>query len=1504
MTISPVQNNPNTNSIVPSPSVNNNNNSNGITSVQTNTTTGTASIPITAYQLPPLTKSNNHSLSSNYTLNVTATATTTTTGPTTSTPSITSSTTNTINDHNFRNSTVSPPFNNHNTVQQQRSAISETISNNDNSTNKYHESIQKKPSNFPTMINTRPLLSPFSNNNNSNNNKEMNNIPPPLQQLQQQQPATSSISPSDNNSSSNSGGRPLNVKDALSYLDQVKVRFSERPEVYNQFLDIMKDFKSQTIDTPGVIERVSTLFRGHPNLTSGFNAFLPPGYNIYNDPKNPDIIRVTTPTGPMTLNHNNTNDIYNNSAPHHQLPHPLLNKAPSNPIYYGSNYNAPPPLSSGPPPTSIHQNNPFTNSAYQYQPPSHENKINANSEQIVSSNNNNTSSLYHSHQQQQYHTQYQYSQQQQQQQYYNNQQPVIDQRPTIDQQNPTSYQSPPSISSQPTTTTNNNNNKSTKGKRPAVDFNNAITYVNKIKNRFTHDSDIYKQFLELLQTYQKDERRIDEVYSQVQLLFQGHPDLLDEFHQFLPEVVEGRGNKRSLENNAAISSTLPAGKKKRQGLKRNKHSVDSNNYEDNDQYTRLDGPSTYNTNNTNNNSSSQVFDPKNPMVSAEEIELFDHIHKHIGNKPSYEVFLKLLNLYSQDIIDLDELVKRVNTFLGSKPELMIWFKAVIGYDSSTSSTPTVERPTTSIQKPDLVRCETVNDSPSYRRVPKEWQYQPCSGRDSLCWEVLNDEYASHPIWASEDSGYATAKKNIYEEYMHRCEEERYEYDVNIEANLNTIALLEPIEKELESMPVEEQEHFKLSPGLGGQSISIYERTLKKIYGTERGAEVIEMIYSEPARTIPIIMKRLKQKDEEWSKAQREWNKAWRESDEKNYYKSLDYQGLTFKSSERKTVTNRYLLNEIESLYQHDDNENEKDKDHHHHSIQNDEQKSNHSTPSLTTIPHLSYQISDVEIFDDILYLINIYMDHQNGFSSNDKNRVQKFFKSFVPAFFNMNDAHFILGNKCSNNDNMNQNENKINHKMDEEDDDNDSAATPTSIYSEDDFDEDHQKQKRQKRRQKPIHVKSRSSSRLNHTESSATTINSVNMNEQSLDDKLSKDNITKKNEDNNEKEIEKSMDTEMKINEHHEINNNNPSSSSSSPVILPKSISPINSSSPEYEDRDTMEIMEIASSMTTPKFCHRMINHLYGNNYFYCFLRLFEMIYSRLFKIKKKSEEMAKDPRCYSVNETAEQLGLISSRFEDVDISQGGYKALLDQIDRFFDSDIDAATFEENIRFLFKTDAYTIFNIDKLIQTIIKQIQTLATDEKSVDLLMLYQDNQRISNDFIYRPLSVYRTQAENLLGNNDHFFRISYNKKNHQLLIFLLDNDDEETPDEQENYEDYVQDFMNWKVAQNSKLSTTQPSILKRNLQISRHLLNDVIIDNKLHYMINHDDKHYRLSYKQNTEYLFYRQPMTATTASPSSPSISSKWEHSLSLKKKLDHHQGLEKMEVDAKQLLIGIK
>lgn len=162
----------------------------------------------------------------------------------------------------------------------------------------------------------------------------------------------------------------------------------------------------------------------------------------------------------------------------------------------------------------------------------------------------------------------------------------------------------------------------------------------------------------------------------------------------------------------------------------------------------------------------------------------------------------------------------------------------------------------------------------------------CSGRDSLCWEVLNDEWVSVPSMGAEEV-FLASKKNPFEEALHRSEDERHEYDFHIEANLRTIALLEPIAARIATMEPEERMTFRLKPGLGNQSKSIYQRIIKKVYGKEMGREVIQALHENPCTSVPIVLARLKQKDEEWKRALREWNRVWREVDAKNFYRSLD-----------------------------------------------------------------------------------------------------------------------------------------------------------------------------------------------------------------------------------------------------------------------------------------------------------------------------------------------------------------------------------------------------------------------------------------------------------------------------------------------------------------------------------------------------------------------------------------------------------------------------------------
>ena len=155
-------------------------------------------------------------------------------------------------------------------------------------------------------------------------------------------------------------GQRLTTDDALTYLKDVKEKFKDDKEKYNEFLEVMKDFKAQRVDTAGVITRVKDLFKGHRKLILGFNTFLPRGYEI-------------------TL------------------------------------------------------------------PPEVEEK-----------------------------------------------------------------------------------------KQPAVEFDQAINYVNKIKARFQTDEHVYKAFLEILNMYRKGSKNITEVYQEVAMLFAHHSDLLQEFTYFLP----------------------------------------------------------------------------------------------------------------------------------------------------------------------------------------------------------------------------------------------------------------------------------------------------------------------------------------------------------------------------------------------------------------------------------------------------------------------------------------------------------------------------------------------------------------------------------------------------------------------------------------------------------------------------------------------------------------------------------------------------------------------------------------------------------------------------------------------------------------------------------------------------------------------------------------------------------------------------------------------------------
>jgi paired amphipathic helix protein Sin3a len=262
--------------------------------------------------------------------------------------------------------------------------------------------------------------------------------------------------------------------------------------------------------------------------------------------------------------------------------------------------------------------------------------------------------------------------------------------------------------------------------------------------------------------------------------------------------------------------------------------------------------------------------------------------------------------------------------------------------------------------------------------------------------VLNDEWVSHPTWASEDNSVFQAhKKNIYEEAMHRCEEERHEFDFHLEAMSKTISALENINMKIQQMTAEEKSTFKLKPGLGLPNKSIYQRIVRKVYGKDAGTEVITTLHDCPAVAVPIVLQRLKAKDEDWRRAQREWNKVWREVDARNFYKSLDHQGITFKVTDKKSLTTKALVSQIE--------------------IVRDEQMSGRgalldpSANRIKPVHQLAYRLSDPAVLKDATKLTLAYLDRLPIYSHSEKERIEKWLLEFLVLFFVLDKEGFERG---------------------------------------------------------------------------------------------------------------------------------------------------------------------------------------------------------------------------------------------------------------------------------------------------------------------------------------------------------------------------------------------------------------------------------------------------------------------------------------------------------------
>ncbi|KAG1451440.1 hypothetical protein G6F56_008088 [Rhizopus delemar] len=561
-------------------------------------------------------------------------------------------------------------------------------------------------------------------------------------------------------------------------------------------------------------------------------------------------------------------------------------------------------------------------------------------------------------------------------------------------------------------------------------------------------------------------------------------------------------------------------------------------------------------------------------------------------------------------------------------------------------------------------------------------------------------------------------------------------------------------KKIGVLTSEEKTSFKLSSDFGSSTKTVYQRILKKVYGSQKGLEIIRLLHDNPSQTVPIVLKRLRQKDDEWKRAQREWNKIWREVESKNYWKSLDHQGIIFKVTDRKTLTTKSLVTEARETQE------------------------------------FSFLMNDASIFKDVSRLVYFFLDRQPVYNPEDCDSMRTFMDMVIPMMFDLQDVEPSIMTA----DNL---------VMEEAD--NDEFDDKSSVHSLDSmlasqrskrFSGIHDKRPRRNRHERKDRLLKNVLMRNTKIQSSSDEDDADDEDEQ--DHIRQESSVEEQQDDTDDDQVEKMEED------------------------LPEEVEKEPSLEPENQKT------------------------------------LYQVLYDRLYKMKKLDIEFRKDQeKSRKATKEALDLGITPRRFKalGMDTKQGYYNVLLALIDKLFEGDIDQQTFEESVRYIFGTDAYILFTIDKLVLSLVRHIHIIITDTQSQELFDIFRTEHR-AEQLNQGDVMTYRTKIASMIDPEDNIYHIRFKAKSKTLTIQILD-ENRQTKDTQKNeaeYDGYVANYIDWaKETKGIDQSLLTQRFLKRNLKKTEEQTKDIVVHSGLQYKICNNT--YHMFYIIGTEDVFVRR-------------------------------------------------
>ena len=436
-------------------------------------------------------------------------------------------------------------------------------------------------------------------------------------------------------------------------------------------------------------------------------------------------------------------------------------------------------------------------------------------------------------------------------------------------------------------------------KLPLVTQKNADDFFQKLKNK---DEGCYKEVIKLIVQLKNEEISIETLTNKIEEVLNKYPELLEEVLLFIdPKKINTLNYRKNLLNKNNPNNNIQ---------NNSNNNINQNNIENNKvnqknenrQQNQTLSPKIYDKYQKHSQNYRHDMNQLAPKIHSSPDFLFFSGLKDFFSAEIYTILIKILYLYIEGIISQYEFTVLITPYFNQQhqKELLEFFKTLTNSKILNRRQHAIfDRPMCEI---DFSKTRKIS---GYYELPKEYPILISSGRTEFENSIFNDRLITIPTGSEDDKN--PMKKNHYEENLFAFEDKRYEIDMQIEIFQYAVNKLEKLKKKTEDCSLKDIDLTEelLNKELGKNVVRLIVR-----YYRDYGQKVIQGLLDNPKDIINVIITRFNHRIEEAKKQKEEEEKSIKTHFDRIYAKSFDYRSFKFKNFDKRNNNARAFLREI------------------------------------------------------------------------------------------------------------------------------------------------------------------------------------------------------------------------------------------------------------------------------------------------------------------------------------------------------------------------------------------------------------------------------------------------------------------------------------------------------------------------------------------------------------------------------------------------------------------